>query len=123
MSISCWLSLERSCPIAAISAFSFLLKFGRLALLLARGLQFLLTLLEASGETAVACWVGAADCATAGESDAAIELAETSSSVSEAADINGVLRPVVSGERMFRVECIRPILRPLIHLTVPYARW
>ena len=68
----------------------------------------------ASGETAVACFAGAADCATAGESDTPIRLAENSSNASEATDIIGVPRPMVSWyERMFRVECIRPVRRPL----------
>ena len=46
VSISCWLSLERSCPIAAISALQLGLGLGGAVLLGAGGLEFLRPLLD-----------------------------------------------------------------------------
>ena len=46
----------------------------------------------------VACFAGAADCATAGESDAAATLAESSSRESKTADVSGLPWPAVSNE-------------------------
>src|SRR5215213_10055833 len=66
-----------------------------------------------SGETAVACCAGAADCAAAGERDAAAKLAESTSRASKTAGYSGMPRPAVSKGQMFRVECIRSIRRCL----------
>ena len=58
MSISCWLSLERSCPIAAISAFSFCCSSAALRCCSRAASSSSSRCLMASGEAAVACCVG-----------------------------------------------------------------
>ena len=65
MSISCWLSLLRSWPIAAISALQFRLRFRGAFLLGAGGLEFLLALLDGVGRGGRRLRRGAATCADA----------------------------------------------------------